>query len=68
MIYGHVDDVYGCISYESEILNGVEHAFREAVDDYLDTCEELGICPEPKVKVLARRVLLGQVNVQKGGA
>lgn len=23
------------------------------VDDYLDTCEELGIHPEPKVKVLA---------------
>lgn len=53
VIYGHVDDVYGYISYESETLNGVEHAFREAVDDYLDTCEELGICPEPKVKVLA---------------
>lgn len=40
VIYGHLDNVDGYISYESDSLSGVEQAFKEAVDDYIASCEK----------------------------
>ena len=40
VFYGLVDDVDGLCEYESETAEGVEKAFRDAVDDYLDACRE----------------------------
>ena len=48
MIYGHLENVDGLISYEAEDPERVEPAFIEAVEDYLDTCRELGVPGTPK--------------------
>ena len=40
IFYGLVDDVDGLCEYESETAEGVEKAFRDAVDDYIDACRE----------------------------
>ena len=37
---GLVDDVDGLCEYESETADGIEKAFRDAVDDYIDACRE----------------------------
>lgn len=39
VFYGLVDDVDGLCEYESETAEGVEKAFRDAVDDYLDATD-----------------------------
>lgn len=39
MFYGTVDDVDAVVMYDSETAAGLETAFMEAVDDYLDFCE-----------------------------
>ena len=33
-------DVDGLCEYESETADGIEKAFRDAVDDYIDACHE----------------------------
>lgn len=48
LIYGHLENIDGFISYEAEDPKSVESAFIEAVEDYLDTCKELGVPSEPK--------------------
>lgn len=40
VFYGLVDDIDGLCEYESETAEGVEKAFRDAVDDYIDACRE----------------------------
>lgn len=40
VFYGLVDDVDGLCEYESETADGIEKAFRDAVDDYLDASRE----------------------------
>lgn len=40
VFYGLVDDVDGLCEYESETAEGIEKAFRDAVDDYIDACRE----------------------------
>lgn len=46
--YGTVDDIEGFAGYESDSLEGVERAFRDAVDDYIDGCDAAGVYPGPK--------------------
>ena len=38
--YGLADGVDGLCEYESETAEGIEKAFRDAVDDYIDACRE----------------------------
>lgn len=38
------------IIYESESISGIKVAFEEAVDDYIETCSDLGIEPEKPLK------------------
>lgn len=40
MFYGTVDDVDAVVMYDSETAAGLETAFMEAVDDYLDFCRD----------------------------
>lgn len=40
VFYGLVDSIDGLREYESDTENGVEKAFRNAVDDYLDACRK----------------------------
>ena len=40
MFYGTVDDVDAVVMYDSETEAGLETAFMEAVDDYIDACRE----------------------------
>lgn len=48
VICGHLENIDGFISYEAEDPKSVESAFIEAVEDYLDTCKELGVSGGPK--------------------
>lgn len=47
-IHGAVDGIDGSAGYESDSPEGVERAFRDAVDDYIDGCEVAGVRPESK--------------------
>lgn len=40
VFYGLVDGIDGLCEYESEIAEGIEKAFRDAVDDYIDACRD----------------------------
>lgn len=43
VFYGLVDGIEGLAEYESDTLEGVEQAFRDAVDDYIEGCGEAGV-------------------------
>lgn len=47
-IHGTVDGIDGFAGYESDSPEGIEQAFRDAVDDYIDGCEVAGVYPGPK--------------------
>jgi predicted HicB family RNase H-like nuclease len=58
VLYGkilHIDDL---ISYEADTPIGLSEAFIEAVEDYLDTCKEMGLEPN--------RPFSGTFNVRVG--
>lgn len=41
LYYGKIEGIDDLISYESETKEGLKLAFIEAVDDYIETLEEL---------------------------
>lgn len=45
VIYGTIDEIDGFASYEAKRA--------DAVDDYIDACEESGVDPKPKLLMLA---------------
>lgn len=53
MFYGTVDDVDAVVMYDSETAAGLKTAFMEAVDDYLDFCEESMTVPTGRAMALA---------------
>ena len=46
VFYGKVLGLRSLISYEGDTVDELLENFREAVDDYLAVCEEVGISPE----------------------
>lgn len=44
------------VTYESDSIAGLQGAFEEAVEDYIETCRELGRAPQVTLK--------GQFNVR----
>jgi len=58
VFHGKVEFIRSLISYEGTDVNGLEAAFHEAVDDYLELCEEQGTNPEQSFK--------GTFNVRTG--
>lgn len=58
VLYGKLLYIRALVSYEAETASGIEKAFHEAVDDYLDLCKTEGIKPEQPFK--------GSFNVRVG--
>lgn len=58
VFHGKVEFIRSLISYEGTDVDGLETAFREAVDDYLGLCEQEGKEPETAFK--------GTFNVRTG--
>ena len=46
VFFGKVLGLRSLISYEGDTIDELLENFREAVDDYLAVCEEVGISPE----------------------
>ncbi|MBX3144142.1 MAG: type II toxin-antitoxin system HicB family antitoxin [Trueperaceae bacterium] len=60
VFYGKIEHIRGLVTFEGGDVDTLETAFRESVDDYLDTCRELGREPEKPFK--------GTFNVRTGPA
>lgn len=58
VMHGKIECINDLITYEAESVGDLEHAFQEAVDDYLETCGELGLQPN--------RPMSGSFNVRIG--
>jgi len=58
ILYGKVEGIRSLISFEGEDVNSLRKAFKEAVDDYLETCIVRKIEPEKPFK--------GSFNVRVG--
>lgn len=41
-LFGKIIGITDLISYEAQEVSELKEAFEEAVNDYLDTCKELG--------------------------
>ena len=58
VFHGKIEFIRSLVSYEGTDVNSLETAFKEAVDDYLELCEEQGKEPEQPFK--------GSFNVRTG--
>lgn len=58
ILYGKLLFLRDVVSYHSEDVASIETAFRAAVDDYLQTCDQLGEQPDVPCK--------GSLNVRVG--
>lgn len=58
IFYGKVEFIRALVSYEGTDVESLNKAFEEAVDDYLQTCKELGKEPEHPFK--------GSFNIRVG--
>ena len=50
LLFGSVQFVNDILLYEAETLRELEQAFQNSVDEYLDTCEEIGKDPDKPYK------------------
>jgi predicted HicB family RNase H-like nuclease len=50
VFYGKIEFIRSLVSYEGCDADTLEAAFREAVEDYLETCAEVGREPEKPFK------------------
>ncbi len=50
VFYGKVIGINDLVTFEGETVTELKAAFKEAVDDYLDTCVELNKQPEKAYK------------------
>lgn len=57
-LFGKLLFIRALVNYEGQTVAELEHAFQEAVDDYLATCKQLGQEPEKPCK--------GSFNVRVG--
>ena len=57
-LFGKLQFIHALVSYDGETVAELAQAFRNAVDDYLDTCASLGQEPEIPCK--------GSFNVRVG--
>ena len=46
MLYGKLEGISDLVNFMSDTIQGIEHEFHSAVDDYLDFCNEVGKVPE----------------------
>ena len=45
IFFGRIAGIRDGVSFHSETVAGLKSAFREAVDDYIDTCAKIGKSP-----------------------
>lgn len=57
-IHGKLECINDLVTYEAQTVTDLQSAFEEAVDDYLETCAELGKDPD--------RTMSGTFNVRIG--
>ena len=50
VFYGKVHGINDLITFEGKSVKELKNAFSEAVDDYLETCKELGKQPDKTFK------------------
>lgn len=50
IFFGKIQGISDLVTFEGVSVNELEDAFRESVDDYLETCKELGKDPEKVFK------------------
>ncbi|RDL44781.1 type II toxin-antitoxin system HicB family antitoxin [Marinomonas piezotolerans] len=58
ILYGKIEFINDLVNYEGTTLEELEAEFRLAVDDYLETCAEIGKAPE--------KTMSGTFNVRVG--
>lgn len=58
IFYGKLEFIHALISFEGETAKEIDHAFKEAVNDYINICAEREIEPEKPFK--------GSLNVRIG--
>lgn len=46
IFFGRIAGIRDGVSFHSETVAGLKSAFREAVDDYIDTCAKIGKSPQ----------------------
>jgi predicted HicB family RNase H-like nuclease len=50
IFYGKILGINDLITFEGQSVGELKKAFREAIEDYLETCKELGKIPEKTYK------------------
>ena len=50
VFYGKIFGINDLVTFEGTSVSGLKKAFREAVDDYIETCKEIGKAPEKSYK------------------
>lgn len=50
VLFGKIEGIADLVDFESADIEGVEAAFHEAVDDYLEFCAEVGKQPDKEYK------------------
>jgi len=58
VFYGKLEYIRSLVSYEGHDVESLKASFQEAVDDYLQLCEQIGIEAEKPFK--------GSFNIQPG--
>lgn len=46
LLYGKIEGIKDLVNFESESVEEIEQEFKNAVDDYLELCQELGQEPD----------------------
>lgn len=59
VFYGKIHGINDLITFEGSSVSELEDSFKEAVDDYLNTCKQLGKNPEKTFK--------GSFNIRVSG-
>ncbi len=49
-LFGQIQFINALVTYEGESVVEIEHSFKDAVEDYIKTCEQLGYEPEKSCK------------------
>ena len=50
VFWGKVEMIRSLVTFEADNAQDLENSFHEAVDDYIQTCDEQGISPEKPFK------------------
>lgn len=50
ILYGKIEGIVDLVTFESKNADKIEKEFRDAVDDYLDFCQQVGKEPEKTYK------------------